>query len=184
MKSFKVKQRYIIITAVIFLLSSGMAGAGQNKVLRAKKINSLKVNDKVNPQLLMIRCDLKVNHISAGQCFCGDALGNVGAMLFKDIWVNVGNYSCGTSSAAVNAQLDVQYFDLMLNRLVKQTFQVSLAKNRQKDIKIKNGYTLIKKSSGITANIKFAPSTSSSIRDCNPGNNRKIERQCQLPLVY
>ena len=134
---------------------------------------------------IQLQCDLEVRHISAAQCFCNDSLSNVGAMLYKDIWVVIGNYICpnGKGASDVKALLDVQYFDLMANRLVNITLPVTIDKNRTKEVKVKNGFVLIKQNPGIKATIRFG-ANSLSITDCNTANNRRVERQCQLPLVY
>lgn len=181
MKLFKTKQMLIVVAA-ISLLSFGMAMAGTVKVVKQKSMISDAVVGKkiVKPQLV---CDLEVRHISAAQCFCNTSLSNVGAMLFKDIWVTVGNYTCNGRGANANAQLDVEYFDLMANRLVNITLPITIDKNRTKEVKVKNGFVLIKQNPGIKATIRFG-TNGLPITDCNMANNRRIERQCQLPLVY
>ncbi len=187
MKLLKTKQILVILIVGFAMFSFGTAMADKTKVVKSQtKIvdTAIRPDGKVivKPRL---KCDLEVRHISAAQCFCNDSLSNVGAMLYRDIWVTVGNYSCpdGKGANNVNAILEVQYFDLMANRLVNTTLSVTIDKNRTKEIKVKNGYVLIKQNPGIKATIRFGTNPISII-DCNLANNRKIERQCQLPLVY
>jgi hypothetical protein len=104
-------------------------------------------------------------------------------MLYKDIWVSVANYSCnGKGTDNVKAFLDVQYFDLMANRLVNKTFPLTLAKNRSQSVKVKSGFVLIQQNPGIKATIRLG-NNGFPIADCNRANNRKVVRQCQLAVV-
>ncbi|MCD4743427.1 MAG: hypothetical protein K8R67_13235 [Desulfobacteraceae bacterium] len=139
------------------------------KVVKQKSIIFDAVVGKkiVKPQLV---CDLEVRHISAAQYFCNASLSNVGVMLFKDIWVTVGNYTCGGRGDSANAQLDVEYFDLMANRLVNITLPVTIDKNRTKEVKVKNGFVLIKQNPGIKATMRFG-TNGLPITDCNMANN-------------
>lgn len=180
MKLLKTKKMLVVSIAVISLLSFGIAMANTAKVVKQKAVISDAVKTKaiVKPHLV---CDLEVTHISAGQCFCNDSLSNVGAMLYKDMWVRVGNFLCSGKGANVNALLDVQYFDLMAHHLVTTTIPVTIDKNRSKMVKVKTGFLLIKQTPGIKAEIRFG--TNGIITDCNGANNRKIQRQCQLRIV-
>ena len=182
MKLFKTKQIFIILVIGIILLSFGTAFAN--------KVPATKISDTALPAgkkivKIQLECDLEVRHINAAQCFCNEPLSNAGAMLYKEIWVVVGNYLCPNGKGAndVKALLNVQYFDLMKNQLVNITLPVTIDKNRTKEVKVKNGFILIKQNPGIKATIRFG-ANSLPIKDCNMANNQRIERKCQLPLVY
>ena len=183
MKLLTTKQTLITLVIGIALLSFGTAMA--NKVPPTKISDTIVKPGGKAIVKIQLQCDLEVRHISAAQCFCNDSLSNVGAMLYKDIWVVIGNYICpnGKGASDVKALLDVQYFDLMANRLVNITLPVTIDKNRTKEVKVKNGFVLIKQNPGIKATIRFG-ANSLPITDCNTANNRRVERQCQLPLVY
>ncbi len=186
MKVFKIKKTIAVLITCIALISFGSAMA-KNAATVAKPAKKLINTDRVNSAVVtpVLKCDLEVRHINATQCFCVDALDNVRAMLYKDIWVTVGNYLCpgGIGADNVKAELEVKYFDLMSNRMVTHRMPLTLEKNRTRNIKVKNGHVLIKQNPGITATIKFRTNTF-KIVDCDPSNNQRTERECQLPLVY
>jgi hypothetical protein len=174
MKKFKLNPMaiIIIISAVLFSFSTAMAGSNTlvNKIVK-------------KPLKLQFKTDLAVREIFATQCACDDSLGRAGAMFYKDIYVTVGNYPCSVGVVAdnVNAMLDVEYFDLMRNRLERKSIPVTLSKNQTKAVKVANGFLLLKKNMGIKATIKI---TSTNIVDCDMSNNSNRVNSCELRPVY
>jgi hypothetical protein len=187
MKRLKTKQLFIILVLGITVLSFGTAIAQKAKLANPKAVANESIVRQNTGAIVEMRfkTDLEVRHISASQCFCNDSLSNVGAMLYKDLWVTVVNSTCSDGKGAdnVKAFLDVQYFDVMADRMVALTLPVTLDKNGSKQVKVRSGFVLVKQTPGIKATIRMG-SNNPSVVDCNSSNNRKITKRCQLPLVY
>jgi hypothetical protein len=138
--------------------------------------------DTRKPLQLQLSADPLVEAIYALQCPCAQDLGSVNAFLMKEMWVTVYNGVCaGNKRAPVSATLKVRYYNLKSQKWDEKNVPITIPANSRKAVKIINGNTLVRKSTGITAeiiNIK-AP-----VKDCNPANNKKSIMTCSLPPVY
>lgn len=134
------------------------------------------------PVQLQLSADPLVETIYALQCPCAQDLGSVNAFLMKDMWVTVFNGVCpGGKMAQVSATLKVRYYNLRTQQWDTKNVPITIPANSRKAIKIINGKTLVRKSTGITAeiiNIK-AP-----VKDCDLGNNKVTVKRCSPPPVY
>ncbi len=134
------------------------------------------------PYKLQFEADPGIEHIYAAQCPCKQDLSSVNAFLMKDMWVTVFNGICpGNKKAQVSATLKVMYYDLKTLRWEEKNIPFTVEANRRKAIKVINGKVLIKKSSGITAEIV---NIKAPVKDCDTSNNKKTVRVCYPPLVY
>jgi len=96
--------------------------------------------------------------------------------------VTIFNGVCpGNKMAQVSATLKVRYYDLRLLRWEEKNIPFTVDANRRKAIKVINGKVLVKKSTGITAEIV---NIKAPVKDCDTSNNRKTVRVCYPPLVY
>jgi hypothetical protein len=134
------------------------------------------------PVKIQLNADPLVETIYALQCPCAQDLSTVNALLMKDMWVTVFNGVCpGGKMAQVSATLKVRYYNLRTQQWDEKKVPITIPANSRKAIKIINGKTLVRKSTGITAeiiNIK-AP-----VKDCDPTNNKVTVKACSPPPVY
>lgn len=144
--------------------------------------SQIKATTVKNPVKLQLSADPLVETIYALQCPCAQDLSTVNALLMKDMWVTVFNGVCtGNKKAQVSATLKVRYYNLATQKWDEKNVPITIPANSRKAIKIINGKTLVRKSTGITAeiiNIK-AP-----VKDCNLANNKKTVKACSPPPVY
>ena len=134
------------------------------------------------PIQMMLSADPLVEQIYSLQCPCSGDLSSTNAFLMKDMWVTLYNGVCpGGKMAQISATLKVRYYDLRTVRWEEKNIPFTMAANSRKAIKVISGNILVKKSSGITAEIV---NIQAPVKDCNPGNNRKTVRECLLPPVY
>lgn len=134
------------------------------------------------PVQLQLDADPLVETIYALQCPCAQDLGSVNAFLMKDMWVTVFNGVCtGNKRAQVSATLKVRYYNLRTQKWDEKNVPITIPANSRKAIKIINGKTLVRKSTGITAEIV---NIQAPVKDCNPANNKVTVKRCQLPPVY
>ena len=174
--------------SISVVLCLGLAVFLMNSAVFAKDPPTRSVTTQVqkptikNPVQLQLSADPLVETIYALQCPCAQDLGSVNALLMKDMWVTVFNGVCsGNKMAQVSATLKVRYFNLGTQQWDEKNVPITIPANSRKAVKIINGKTLVRKSTGITAeiiNIK-AP-----VKDCNPANNQKSIMTCSPPPVY
>jgi hypothetical protein len=174
-KSFTVA---ICIGLALFFTAATAFSKPPTKAVESQ-IKGAKIN---KPVQLQLGADPLVETIYAQQCPCAQDLGSVNAFLMKDMWVTIFNGVCPNNRRAqVSATLKVRYYNLRTQQWDTKNVPFTIKANSRKAIKIINGKTLVRKSTGITAeiiNIK-AP-----VKDCNLGNNRVTVKRCQLPPVY
>lgn len=131
---------------------------------------------------LQLSADPLVETIYALQCPCAQDLGSVNAFLMKDMWVTVFNGVCpGNKKAQVSATLKVRYYNLRTQKWDEKNVPITIPANSRKAIKIINGKTLVRKSTGITAEII---DIKAPVKDCNPANNKITVMTCSPPPVY
>jgi hypothetical protein len=184
-KSFKQeedKMKKQIITGIgvclLFLIAAAVAFSQSTKQVQSQ-IPQVKVKE---PYRLQLAADPLVQEIYAGQCPCAQDLGSVNAFLMKDMWVTIFNGVCpGNKMAQVSATLKVRYYDLRLLRWEEKNIPFTVDANRRKAIKVINGKVLVKKSTGITAEIV---NIKAPVKDCDTSNNKKTVRACYPPPVY
>jgi cytochrome c-type biogenesis protein CcmH/NrfF len=163
--------------AVFFMNAAAFAADPMQSV--KTQINKTTIK---NPVAIQLNADPLVENIYALQCPCAQELGSVNAFLMQDMWVTVFNGVCpGDKRAQVTATLKVRYYNLGTQNWDEKNVPITIPANSRKAVKIINGKTLVRKSTGITAeiiNIK-AP-----VKDCNPANNKKSIMTCSPPPVY
>ena len=138
--------------------------------------------DIKKPVQLQLSADPLVETIYALQCPCAQDLGSVNAFLMKDMWVTVFNGVCpGNKRAQVSATLKVRYYNLGTQKWDEKNVPITIPANSRKAVKIINGKTLVRKSTGITAEII---NIQAPVKDCNPANNKKSIMTCSPPPVY
>jgi hypothetical protein len=151
----------------------------------AKKLDTPKVTVptyQIDPAKLKLKTDLVVESIYGLSCICDQDLGRVDAFLMNELWVTLGNWPCSDGAKAnATGRLKVTYFDLTAGSMVNRTISFTLSGNSRQAIKITNGYLLVKKSSGIKAEII---EINSPVTDCNPSNNSKTVYRCEMPPIY
>ncbi len=163
--------------AVLFMAMTSFAQPPVKEATKAlnPKINASKVK-------LMLNADPLVETIYAQQCPCAQDLSSVNALLMKDMWVTVFNGVCtGNKKANVSATLKVRYFNLRTQKWDEKNVPITIPANSRKAIKIINGKTLVRKSTGITAEIV---NIKAPVKDCNLGNNKVTIQRCSPPPVY
>lgn len=144
------------------------------------QIKGVKKIDK--PVQLQLNADPLVETIYALQCPCAQDLGSVNAFLMKDMWVTVFNGVCtGNKKAEVTATLKVRYYNLRTQQWDTKNVPITVPANSRKAIKIINGKTLVRKSTGITAEIV---NIQAPVKDCNLANNKVTVKKCSPPPVY
>jgi len=131
---------------------------------------------------MMLNADPLVETIYAQQCPCAQDLSTVNALLMKDMWVTVFNGVCsGNKKANVSATLKVRYYNLQTQKWDEKNVPITIPANSRKAIKIINGKTLVRKSTGITAEIV---NIKAPVKDCNLSNNKVTIKRCSPPPVY
>jgi hypothetical protein len=131
---------------------------------------------------LMLNADPMVETIYAQQCPCAQDLSTVNALLMKDMYVAVFNGVCaGNKKANVSATLKVRYFNLRTQQWDVKNVPITIPANSRKVIKIINGKTLVRKSTGISAEIV---NIKAPVKDCNLSNNKVTIKRCSTPPVY
>ncbi len=141
---------------------------------------------RVDPNQLRLATDLGVEHIFSNSCLCTEDLASVGAFLMNDMWVSVTNRAC-TSGAqvSVSGKLKIAYFDMVQGRMLNRLVNFSVNKNGRTKVKAVSGYVLVKKSTGIKAEIhEINPSGSRPVTDCNSSNDSLTVHRCMPDLVY
>ena len=163
--------------AVFFIAMTSFA---QPPVKQSTKVLNPKIDaSKVK---LMLNADPLVETIYAQQCPCAQDLSTVNALLMKDMWVTVFNGVCpGNKKASVSATLKVRYFNLRSQKWDEKNVPITIPANSRKAIKIINGKTLVRKSTGITAEIV---NIQAPVKDCNLANNKVTVKRCSPPPVY
>lgn len=149
----------------------------------ARSVQS-QVNERAikNPVQLQLSADPLIETVYALQCPCAQDLSSVNAFLMKDMWVTVFNGVCaGNKKAQVSATLKVRYYNLRTLKWDEKNVPITIPANSRKAIKIINGKTLVKKSTGITAEIV---NIKAPVKDCNLANNKKTIKVCSPPPVY
>jgi uncharacterized protein YdgA (DUF945 family) len=163
--------------AVLFMAMTSFAQPPTKEATKAlnPKINASKVK-------LMLSADPLVETIYAQQCPCAQDLSTVNALLMKDMYVTVFNGVCaGNKKADVSATLKVRYFNLRTQKWDQKNVPITIPANSRKVIKIINGKTLVRKSTGISAEIV---NIKAPVKDCNLSNNKVTIKQCSPPPVY
>jgi hypothetical protein len=134
------------------------------------------------PVQLQLSADPLIETVYAQQCPCAQDLSSVNAFLMKDMWVTVFNGVCpGNKRAQISATLKVRYFNLRTQQWDEKNVPITVPANSRKAVKIINGKTLVRKSTGITAEIT---NIKAPVKDCNLSNNKKTIKVCQTPPVY
>jgi hypothetical protein len=177
--NFKKKHFTIVAVSVAALLMFSATAFAKKAPLRS---NTVRANQAIVTQL-KVKTDLMIDNIYAKNCPCSSPLSSLNAMLYNELWVTIGNWPCLGSGATnnVTGQLKVTYFDVSTNSIVNRTMPFSMNKNSRKAIKVHGGPILMRASSGITASIVRIDGR---VVDCNPANNTKRLKKCDLPPVY
>lgn len=137
---------------------------------------------ELNVQPIALKADPLIEEIYSMSCACKDDLGRANAMMMNDIWVTLFNGVCPDGKrSGVKATLKVSWFDLSLGRMVEQNVLVNMGANSRQAFRIMAASVLVKKSTGIKAEIV---NIQAPVTDCNPANNVKTVTQCNLPPIY
>jgi len=125
--------------------------------------------------------DVRIGKIAAGGCYCESSLGRVDAICLRDIKVELSNVPCesGGSVSEVSGQVEITYFDLERHRMVNHLKSFTISGESQQWLTIVNGYVLLKKSTGIEAQII----RTEGARDCNRRNNELEINECREELL-
>lgn len=184
MKLFKLNPAHVFLAVFFVLFAVNTAVAGDTAISAGKKLSASQIT-KGPKQLaeFKFKTDVVVREIYANDCPCEQEITRTGAMFFKGLNVIVGNYSCPGGAVAdnVNASLKVEYYDLMLDRIVTLTKPVTFSINNTKTVNFTNNYLLMKRSHGVKATLTV---TSGSVEDCNMTNNSNRVYACDLRPVY
>ena len=148
--------RFFIVTLVVLALGSSLCMAGNPFNIPRKPIPRFPSTD--------------VGIIAgASNCPCPGEIEQSGAMYFKDIMA----YVSIPSGASLGVTLTAKYYDLIKGKMVTKTKHVNLRHNDY--VTIATGYLLIKKSPGLTVEIK----PDAPFIDKNPSNNKVTLKMCQ-----
>ncbi len=163
----------IIGTMAIFLVFSiAYAGSPQSEQLLAQRQFHHPQTQKMgkHPQPLKISVDPYIYTVCANNHYCDQALSGVNALLLQHITVVVGNKRCPNMQQKNKAtgKVKVSFYSYTHGRQMSKTVPFSV--EDEQTIKVFSGLYLIKKSTGITAEITdLGPKQV----DCDNGNNKK-----------
>jgi len=173
----------LVILTIVYL-SSGLAQ--QKEVTPLIKPDIIKP-DKIPP--IIVKADLSIfavgnKHWENRECSaCSNILARVGALYLNDLTVGV---MCNSSKVRqVNGIVKVTYYDISQGKTVTKTkpFNVSCRQPRDTLVTIVNHPLLIKRSTGIRAEV-----TPIKVVDPNPANNVKTENNpnnlCVHHMIY
>lgn len=167
----------IIGTMAIFLVFSiAYAGSPQSEQLLAQRQiqrpQTQKLNKNVKP--LKINVDPYIYTVCANNHYCDQALSGVNALLLQHITVVVGNKRCRNTQQKHKAtgKVKVSFFSYSHGRQMSKTVPFSV--EGEQTIKVFSGLYLIKKSTGITAEIT---ELGRNQVDCDTGNNKKTVKK-------
>jgi hypothetical protein len=125
--------------------------------------------------------DVRIGKIAAGSCYCESSLRRVDAICLRGIKVELSNVPCesGGSAPEVSGRVEITYFDLERHRMVNHLKSFALSGGEQQWITMVDGYVLLKKSTGIEAQII----TTEGVMDCNRRNNELEINECREELL-
>ncbi len=154
-------KKITIILIVLFLFSSVT-------FTQTKKVTSTIVQNKITPQHLKLKTDVLIKGIDLSQCACENELTKYNMIGSSKLWVILFN-----SKIKVKVQLTVTYYNLSNKKFViTKTFILNPG---TKWIKIFSSPTVIKRSTGVTAEVKILEKY---IKDSNPNNNKMTIKRC------
>jgi hypothetical protein len=136
---------------------------------------------KVDPEQMKLRTDLSVSHIWSSRCLCTEDLASVGAFLMKNMWITIENRACTNGNQAnASGKLKISYFDMVQGRMVNKLVPFTINMNSRTSVKAVTGHVLVKKSTGIKAEIQ---EVKAPVTDCNSANNRMVVHRCMRDIV-
>ena len=157
-----------ILFGVILMIFSSTCMAGPPYETIQKSYEVLKKPIK------LFKVDIGLTSIGAATCPCSQEIERSGAMYFKDIMALV---DPGSGSGPIGVTVTAKYYDLIQGRLVTRSKHVNL---RYRDyVTIASGYFLIKKSPGLTIEVK----PDAPFLDKNPSNNKVRITKCQTCYI-
>lgn len=163
--------------ALVCLPAATAAFSQETKRLK-KQIPDIRIKDR---QKLILKSDPSIRDIYAGECPCSQELSSVNAFLMKNMWVAVSNGLCpDDSTAQVSATLKVRFYNLKTGGWEEKNIPFTVDGSSRKDIKVVSGNVLVRKSTGITAEII---NIQGPVQDCNPANNRKTLSSCAMKPI-
>jgi len=176
------KKTVVLMFAVMFSFTGFVFADSPAKNIQGPDVTrpELKVDtERLKP--FKLRTDLSVSHIWSSRCLCTEDLAGVGAFLMKNMWITIENRACPNGNQAnASGRLKVSYFDMVQGRMVNKLVPFTINMNSRTSVKAVNGHVLVKKSTGIKAEIQ---EVKAPVTDCKSTNDRMVVHRCMRDIV-